>query len=163
MNNLRDSVGIEQIFRSPLPGKCAFLLFLCFEIHDAGGESGVLCFMHISLRIYFLVLVIWHPSHEHLFCNRTPKALIARDHSKTSRKLKSAQSFEIQIRYQKGSLSDPWLFLQWKLKKSLPSFIQTWFEQFRFSCRIWEVKVINRLWPTKWVSKVVQRPVCTKD
>ena len=87
-----------------------FYCFFVFRFMMPEGESGVLCFMHISLRIYFLVLVIWRPSHEHLFCNRTPKALIARDHSKTSRKLKSAQSFEIQIRYQMGSLSDPWLF-----------------------------------------------------
>ena len=29
---------LEQIFRSPLPGKCTVLFF-----HDAGGESGVLC------------------------------------------------------------------------------------------------------------------------
>ena len=45
--------------------------------------------------------------------------------------------------YQKGSLTDLRLFLHWKFKKILSSFIQTWFEQFRFSCCIWELEVMK--------------------
>ena len=66
--------------------------------------------------IYFLVLVIWRPSHEDLFCNRTPKALIARHRSKTSRKV-NLKFIDSSCNYQKGSLTDLWLFCSENYRK----------------------------------------------
>ena len=152
MNNLRDSYFSKDSVGADLLLCQVSVQFYCFFVFRfMMPEENLVCFVYA-----FISSSWWFDAHSTKIFSvyRTPKALIARDHSKTSHKVK----FETQIRYlvyiSKGFFDWSMTFLQWKFKKRLSSFIQTWFEQFRFSCCIW---------PTEWVSKVVQIPVFSKD
>ena len=116
---------------------CSFIVSL-FMMPEENLVCFVLCISHYE----FISSSWWFDAHRMkiFFVIGLQRRLL---HAITA----SVTQIKIQVRFivyiSKGFFDWSTTFLHWKCKKILSSFIQTWFEQFGFSCGIWELEVMK--------------------